>query len=347
MTGAPEAARRFLDGFAARHSAAEVLAGLSALRPLRVLVVGEAIIDEYSYCTPLGKAPKDPIVSARHVRLERHAGGALACANHVAGFCDDVQLVTCLGADDQDAFVRQRLRPNVTAQLFVRDGAPTIVKRRYVSEATLVKMFEVAVMDDTPPPGALEERMLAHLDAALPLHDLVIAADYGHGLLGPRAAGLLAEGARVLAVNTQANPGNLGFNVITKYPRAAHVCLDEAELRLALRDRFSPVTELADAVRELLKCSVVSVTRGAAGVLVSGANEVRWEVPALARAVVDRMGAGDAYLAVASPAVAAGLPVDVAALLGSAAAALAVETVGNRTSVDAAAVRRLVGALLA
>ena len=93
----PDDARRFLDGFRTRHSVADVLAGLAALRDLRALVIGEAIIDEYSYCVPLGKSPKEAIVTTRQVRQERHAGGALACANHVAGFCRAVDLVTALG----------------------------------------------------------------------------------------------------------------------------------------------------------------------------------------------------------------------------------------------------------
>jgi sugar/nucleoside kinase (ribokinase family) len=58
------------------------------------------------------------------------------------------------------------------------------------------------------------------------------------------------------------------------------------------------------------------------------------------------MGAGDAYLAVTAPCVAAGMPMDVAAFVGAAAAALAVGVVGNRTFVDAAAVRRFVTAML-
>jgi sugar/nucleoside kinase (ribokinase family) len=58
------------------------------------------------------------------------------------------------------------------------------------------------------------------------------------------------------------------------------------------------------------------------------------------------MGAGDAYLAVTAPCVAAGTPMEVAAFVGGAAAALAVGIVGNRTSVDAAAVRRFVTAVL-
>lgn len=338
---------RFVEGFRPRHGAGEVIEALSALRPLKILVVGEAIIDEYCYCTAVGKTPKDPAISAKHIRLERHAGGALACANHVAGFCDEVHLLTCRGGDDADeAFIRERLTPNVAPRFVVRQAAPTITKRRYVTEGTLLKMFEVAVMDDTPLPRDLEEEMLLHLDRTLGVYDVVIAADYGHGLLGSRSASLLAERARFLAVNTQANPGNVGFNVVTKYPRAGYVCLDEQELRLAMRDRWGLLSELVAAVRGLLKSSAVSVTRGSQGVLVSGADEVDIEIPALSTDVVDKMGTGDAYFALTAPCVAAGMPMEIAGVLGSAAAALALGVVGNRSFVDSASLQRFVRALL-
>lgn len=341
-------ARDFLDGFKARHASGVVRDALAALRPLKVLVVGEAIIDEYSYCVPLGKSPKEPVISTRHVRLERQAGGALACANHVAGFCGEVDLVTGLGADDpQETFIRGRLKPNVRPRFFVREGTPTITKRRYVSEPALLKMFEVTMMDDTPLPAALEDQMLAHLEASLPAYDLVIVTDYGHGFLGPRTVDLLAARARYLVVNTQANPGNLGFHVITRYPRADYVSIDEGEARLAMRDRWGQLAALAGALRARVKCSTMSVTRAQQGVLVSGADGSAWEVPALTRDIVDRMGAGDAYLAVSSPCAAAGLPLDVVAVLGSAAAALALRIVGNRSSVEPAAVERLLEELLA
>jgi rfaE bifunctional protein kinase chain/domain len=342
------AARRFLEGVRVRHGSGVVRAALAALRPLKVLVIGEAIIDEYSYCVPLGKASKDPIISSRHLRLERHAGGALACANHVAGLCGEVDLVTGLGADDpQEAFIRSRLRANISPRFFIREGTPTITKRRYVSEPALLKLFEVAMMDDTPLPAALEDEMLAHLEAALPAYDLVVVTDYGHGFLGSRTVDLLAARARYLAVNTQANPGNLGFHVITRYPRADYVCLDEREARLATGHRWSPVAEVAGALRTRVKCSTLSVTRGQQGVLVSGPDGSAWEVPALTRDVVDRMGAGDAYLAVSAPCAAAGLAVDVLGVLGSVAGSLAVGIVGNRSSIEPAAVERLVAELLA
>jgi bifunctional ADP-heptose synthase (sugar kinase/adenylyltransferase) len=348
MTDPAEAARRFVDGVRARHAACSVREALAAIRPLRALVVGEAIVDEYSYCTPVGKAPKDPMISARHVRLERHAGGALACANHLAGVCDAVDLLSCLGADDtQETFIRERLRPNVAPRFFVRAGAPTITKRRYVAEGVPVKLFEIVAMDDTPLPSDLEDRMLAHLDRTLPAYDVVIVADYGHGLLGPRSIGLLAARARFLAVNCQANPSSLGFHVVTRYPRADYVCLDENEIRLALRDRWGPVPALIETLRGLLKPAAIAVTRGHQGVVATGADAVHWEIPALSHEVVDRMGAGDAYLAVTAPCVAAGLPTDLVGLLGSAAAGLAVRTVGNRDFAERAAVEHFVDALLA
>jgi bifunctional ADP-heptose synthase (sugar kinase/adenylyltransferase) len=343
-----EATSRFVEGFRTRHATRQVLESLSVIRPLKILVIGEAIVDEYSYCTPIGKAPKDPIISAKHIRLERHAGGVLACANHVAGFCDEVHVLTCLGgADSQEAFIRERLRPNIAPRFFVREAAPVITKRRYVTEGALVKMFEVVVMDDTPLPRDLEQQILDHLDRTLSVYDVVIATDYGHGLLGARTAALLAERARFLAVTTQANPGNVGFNVVTKYPRASYVCLDEQEARLAARDRWSPVPAVVSTIRGLLKSAAVSVTLGAQGVLVSGPDEVQHEIPALSASVVDKMGAGDAYFATTAPCVAAGLPMEAVGLLGSAAAALAVGFVGNRSFVEAASVERFVRALLA
>ena len=343
----PDAARGFVDAFRTRHRVDDVLAGLAALRDLRVLVLGEAIVDEYRYCVPLGKSPKEAIVTTREVRQERHAGGALACANHVAGFCREVDLVTALGAEpSEERFVRAGLRPNVTPRFVVRPDAPTITKRRYLWEPDLVKLFEVAVLDDAPLPASLEEGLLRHLDDALPGYDVVIVADYGHGFLGARAAAALAGRARFLAVNTQANAANLGFNLITKYPRADYACIDEPEIRLALGERWRPVAELADGLCARLGAAAVSVTRGRHGALTCGTNGVRWEVPALSREVVDRTGAGDAYLSLTAPCVAAGLPLDMVALLGGVAGALAVQVVGNRAPVEPAAVRQLVTALL-
>ena len=343
----PEEARRFLDEFKVRHSAEDVIAGLTALRDMRVLVIGEAIIDEYHYCQPMGKSPKEAIVASRHVREESFAGGALACANHAAGFCREVHLVTCLGSENShEEFIRGNLKSNVLPQFFFRPGTSSIVKRRYIWEPFLVKMFEVCFMDDTDLPAGLEDQLLDHLREVLPRYDAIIVADYGHGFLGRRAATALCERARFLAVNTQANSANLGFNLITKYPRADYVCIDEPELRLAMHDRWNPVADLALKVRGLLGARGISVTRGHLGSLTGGENGSQWDIPVFSREVVDRVGAGDAFLSVTAPCVAAGMPMDVVGFVGNAVGALAVRIVGNRTPVEPVPLYKFITALL-
>jgi sugar/nucleoside kinase (ribokinase family) len=69
-------------------------------------------------------------------------------------------------------------------------------------------------------------------------------------------------------------------------------------------------------------------------------------VPAFSTDVVDRMGAGDAYLSVTAPCVAAGMPMDMVGFIGGLAGALAVRIVGNRSSIDRRAVEELVAAVL-
>jgi rfaE bifunctional protein nucleotidyltransferase chain/domain len=342
-----EDAGRFLEDFKVRYSAGSLIGRLRQLEGLRVLVIGEAILDEYHYCHPMGKSPKEAIVSTRYIRDESFAGGALACANHVAGFCRDVHLVTCLGAENpREDFVRAHLKSNITAQFVYRPGAPTIVKRRFIWETFLTKMFEVSFLDDTELSSDLEDELLGHLDGVMGQYDLVIVIDYGHGFLSGRAAAFLGEKARFLAVNTQANSANLGFNLITKYPRVDYACIDEPEIRLAMHDRSSPVLHIAEKVKGLLGAPAICVTRGHLGCLAVGEHGGPCEVPVFSSDIVDRVGAGDAFLSVTAPCVAGGMPMDAVGFIGNAVGALAVRIVGNRTSVEPVQLFKFLTALL-
>jgi len=94
----PEKSKRYLKDFATKHSSDEIIDRLKKLKDLKVLVLGDTIVDEYHYCQPLGKSPKETIVSTRYLKEEAFPGGILACANHIAAFAESVHLVTCLGA---------------------------------------------------------------------------------------------------------------------------------------------------------------------------------------------------------------------------------------------------------
>ncbi len=77
--------RAFLDRFRESYSFGEVLATLESVADMRVVLVGDTIIDEYQYVQSLGKTPKENLIPTLHREHEAFAGGVIAAANHVAG----------------------------------------------------------------------------------------------------------------------------------------------------------------------------------------------------------------------------------------------------------------------
>lgn len=337
----PVEAEDWMKAFRKKYSSEHVLAYLERTRKLKVLVVGEAILDEYVFCDGLGKSTKDPVLAFRYRSTERYAGGSLAVANHLAGFCDEVGLVALLGESDRsEEFVRKALLPNVAPHFVAQRGAPTIHKRRFVDTHTGARMFELYTMEDSPLESRTEEELVNTLRRNLVDYDVVVVPDYGHGMITTAGIEELTSSARFLAVNTQANAGNHGFNTIAKYPRADYVCLAMREIELETRMRYAGWKELVLEVTKRIECPRFTVTWGRYGTLHYTPTSGFTEVPALATRVTDRIGAGDAVLAVTSLLVKQGAPWDIVGFVGNIAGAQMVAELGNRISVDRAAISR-------
>jgi sugar/nucleoside kinase (ribokinase family) len=147
-------------------------------------------------------------------------------------------------------------------------------------------------------------------------------------------------------VNTQSNAGNLGYHTASKYPRADYVGITEGELRLDSRDRRGDLRSLIEGLVRRTGCETVSVTRGARGCLCYSASEGFVEVPALAGKVVDRIGAGDAFMTLTAPCVAQQAPVEIVGFVGNVAGAHAVATVCNRSPIEHSSLVRHIEYLL-
>jgi cytidyltransferase-like protein len=338
----PEASA-FLERFRSRHPADEIIDLLASLTALKAVVVGDAIVDEYHFCRPYGMASKSPTIATQLEREEAYAGGALAVANHLAGFCGEVELVTCLGAlDAREEWVRDHLKPNVHPSFHLRPGAPTTTKRRYVNGSAITKLFEVSRFDDGPLADDVERQVARDLASRAGEADLVVVADFGYRLLGPQAIEAASAKGRFLAVNAI----NYGYNHVTRYPRADYVCIDSEEARLAYRDRSAPLAQAVDALARDLGASYVAVTQGNEGALVRGSDGDLVGVPVFSGQVIDPVGAGDAFLAVTAGCAQRGCSAEVLGFVGNAVGALAVRIVGNKESVEPTPLYRFVTTLL-
>jgi cytidyltransferase-like protein len=330
-----EEAETYLRTFRQEYSAEKVIEALRNVHDKRVLVVGDTIIDEYHFCDVLGKSSKSHAINARFQHAEAHAGGVLAVANQVASFCDNVHLVTCLGNEDTwHHFITTSLKPNIATKLFVRSDAPTIVKRRFTDVHRLTNLFELTFLNEQPLPEKTESQLGAYLGRVAADYDLVIVADFGHGLLGRRSIDILEERAPYLAVNVQTNSANMGYNPVTKYRRADYVCVHENELRLSNHDQFGPLRDLIQLTAKSLNAGTLVVTQAGAGSTVYQPDSGFAHTPIFSTRVVDPIGAGDAYLAVTAPCAASRYPPELIGFIGNCVGGLKVATLGNREVVE-------------
>ena len=332
----PQEAKEFFHIFKKKYSAGDIIGRLKAVQDLKVLVIGDIIIDEYHYCFGMGKSVKDSIIATKFVNEEIFAGGALAAANHIAGFCKDVTFLSCIGLKNSyESFIADHLKTNIKQEFYYRKDVPTVVKRRFVDPAFLTKLFEVCYLDDSSPmPEGIEKEICDKLNNTLKDFDLVLVTDFGHGMVTPKIMKTLSERSKFLAVNVQTNSANLGFNLITKLPRADFICIDEPEIRLACHDKVSNLEHLILKIVKRINCEKIIITRGHKGSLAYSPEEGFSHIPVFSKDVVDRIGAGDALFSVAAPCVCKKNPMEVASFIGNAVGAIKVLIVGNRSSVE-------------
>lgn len=343
----PQKTKEFLTEFKSKYSSDRIIDELKQLRKLKILLIGDAIIDQYHYCLPMGKSSKEPVMVHHYVSEESFLGGVLACANHIASLCDHITLLTLLGKKKSfQSFIRQKLRSAVTPLLFFQNNMYTIVKRRYVEAFTKQKLFQVTYLHDNLLPGITEKRIYASLRRNISEFDMVVVNDYGHGLMTDKLIKLVCDKAKYLVLNVQSNSANFGFNVITKYPRADYVCIDEQEIRLATHDKHGDIYRLIKQIYKKLDCRTILVTKGPHGSIGYSKESKFVEIPSLTEKVVDRVGAGDAFFAITAPCVYANIPLDIVSFMGNVAAALKIAVMGNKKQIEYAEIVKFLTRLL-
>lgn len=331
----PEETKTFLKAFSGKYSFNDLAEGLNSLKKLKVLLIGDGIIDEYHYCSAMGKSAKSHLVVSKYVTHEVFYGGAFAIANHIAGLCDNVHLVTLLGRpESKEDLIAKNLKQNVAPRFFYREDGPTIVKKRYVDQYLNQKIFEVNYLNDEYINEKCEAQIIDYLKHVAGGYDLVLVSDFGHGFITKNIIRAIEEYSRRYAVNTQTNSANAGYNMITKYKKPFFVCLDEPEIRLAAQERYANIEDIARKIKEETEAEYLIATlgrKGSVGINPEGAIN---RTPIFSSKVIDTIGAGDAFFAFTAPSFAQGLPLDMVSFIGNAVGALAVQIVGNKKSVE-------------
>ncbi|MCH7771735.1 MAG: hypothetical protein IIA49_12095 [Bacteroidetes bacterium] len=224
---------------------------LEKLKDLNALVIGDSIIDVYTFVNPKGRAIKDPILSTGFKSEETYAGGVLAIGNHLSSYLKKVKIVTLIGDKyTQLEFIKKSLSKNIELKTFIKENSSTNIKKRYIDDYRNNKLFKVEYMNDRPISPDLTMEIINYLSNKLPEYDVVFVGDFGHGFISDDIRKVLEEKSKFLSINVQSNSANMGYNYINHYKSPDFIVMNEDELRLPLMRRFE---ELRDVIREFNK----------------------------------------------------------------------------------------------
>jgi D-beta-D-heptose 7-phosphate kinase/D-beta-D-heptose 1-phosphate adenosyltransferase len=262
----------------------------------RVLLIGDTILDIYTYGTAMGLSAETPTIVARKKAVKHSLGGAALVCRNLLELGASVDFITLVGADDEAAHVRDFSAARLTLRAVADPDRPTTVKHRFWVDG--YKLFQLDQREDGPIAAPIIERVLAAVREALPHIDVVVISDYRHGLLPadlvtPLLQMLESTGKPVYAdsqVSQQASNHRL-------YRGNCILVLNLREAR-AIDPHFSPSTHAAAFAtlnRELDTARIIVKLGGDGSLFQDGATVVH--APADKVKVVDTTGAGDAFLA--------------------------------------------------
>ncbi len=323
----------FIKQIKKKNSLAEIEEIFLKTQKLKVLIIGDTIIDEYSFVALKGRAVKDPILSTEFRHNEKYAGGILAIANHVSSFVDSITVLTVLGENNsQIDYVSSSLKPNVSLRYFIKENSPTTLKKRYLDAYRHHKLFKVEYMNDTPINDKLTSEIATFIKEEASKYDLVLIADFGHGFLNESLRREIEEKAPFLALNVQSNSSNMGYNLFNQYKRADFLTMNDEEMRLPFSKRFEDPSLIIKEIQEKYKFNNVLLTQGKKGCTYFQ-NTKAYPAPTLTTSVKDTVGAGDALFAIAALCVFTKANPELIPFVANAAGGIASNIMGNKESI--------------
>ncbi len=308
------------------HSA--LAAEVEAFSGVRVLCVGDVMLDRFAYGEVERISPEAPIPVFRHRHEATMAGGAGNVLRNLSTLGVAARIVAVIGDDDAGAELRALIEaePGAQAELFAAKGRETTIKTRYIAGSQQLLRADRETTTDIEP--AIAEKIVAAVAAALAETDAIVLSDYGKGVLTPEVTARIIEAARQAGKPVVVDPKGPDMS---HYRGASVVTPNRRELAEASGLAVSDDAEIIIAAEKLIAgCGfeAVLVTRAKDGMtLVTAAGAEHLE--AMKREVFDVSGAGDTVVATLAAAIGAGVALADAAAIANAAAGVVVGKVGT------------------
>jgi D-beta-D-heptose 7-phosphate kinase/D-beta-D-heptose 1-phosphate adenosyltransferase len=291
---------------------------------VRIVVAGDAMLDEYWFGEAARISPEAPVPVVRAGTTEQRAGGAANVALNVAALGARSRLVAAIGADERGKALAEHLEARSVECRFVRSRTlPTIHKLR-----VLARNQQLIRLDSEQSFASCAAELAKLFAEAIAGTDAVVLSDYGKGTLD-RARELIEE-CRRRKVPVLIDPKGRDFD---KYRGATALTPNQSELE-AVVGPWADETDLAaraETLRARLDLDMLLVTRGERGMTLFAKGAAPLTLGAQAREVFDVTGAGDTVIALLAAGLAAKMLRADAVALANLGAGLVVGKIGAAT----------------
>lgn len=315
-------------------SSTQLLDAFDRIDQPRVLVIGDLILDRYTFGDAERVSQEAPVILLRADHREARLGGAANVCQMLRGL--DVH-VTCAGVIGEDAdgtHVHHLLQDAgvETSLLVADDSRPTTVKERFIGRAANRHPHQILRVDSevrTPISASIAKRLLNQIRKALRKTDVVLVSDYDKGVCAPSLLAELMDLAHKAGVPVVVDP--IRNSDYARYRGATALTPNRLETELATGVRIETVDDAFRAGEQLcreLNLEMAFVTLDSDGMALVRPNQPPQRFPTRVREVYDITGAGDMVLAMIGAALAAGVAPEDACRLGNIAGGLEVEQVG-------------------
>ena len=300
---------------------------------LKVLVIGDLIIDEYITCEALGMSQEDPTLVVTPLDATRFIGGAGIVAQHASGLGAQVEFVSVAGSDEARDYAQNAFKKSgVNAHLIVDESRPTTIKQKFRSKGK--SLLRVNHLHQDAINSSLQDKIIKIIDSVIEDVDLLVFSDFNYGCLPQLLVDKLIKLANahnvMLAADSQSSSqiGDIsrfrGVNLITP---------TEREARISSRNHEDGLVVLVQQLKKLSSTDNIFLKMGEEGMLIysgdTNVNDLTDSISALNTSPRDVAGAGDSLLISGALTMTAGGSIWEAALIGSLAAAIQIGRVGN------------------
>ena len=300
---------------------------LDALNSVKILVVGDVMLDQYWFGDVNRISPEAPVPIVKVNRSQIRCGGAANVAINAATLGVDSILLSVVGNDEAGKNLQNLVenQQNLTPIFHIDQNIATIVKLRVISKQQQLLRIDF----ETPPTRQILDAKLSDFAKQIQNNpNVIILSDYGKGAL--------THSSEMIKIAKNANlqifidPKGSDYQ---KYKNADLITPNRQELAQVVGNWHdeNDLILRAENLRKDLNLKALLVTRSEEGMTLIGENNLVINQPARALEVYDVSGAGDTVIATLSAARAAGADWDLAMQFATLAAGIVVGKLGTAT----------------